>query len=303
MENHHNRGGLVGPILLIGLGLVFLLTNLGMLSMSIWGVLLRVWPVLLIAMGIDLLIGRRSLWGRLLALVLILAVLAGGLYLGGVRIGQVQRGQALQGETVTQPLGSASRGVISVDPAIGVLDVSALEAGSPNLAQGRIALPPGARVTQQASASGDTATLILGMEGSSFGPTFNLDDSMKWTLDLNRDVPLDLRFNVIAGQGLLDLSQLKIEALDSTSVFGQTTLTLPSGSSFRAHASGVFGQTIITVPADLGVKAKVTVVIGASEVPSNYIDRGEYYYSPNYDSAAHKVELTAEGVFGQVILR
>ncbi len=303
MENHHNRGGLVGPILLIGLGLVFLLTNLGMLSMSIWGVLLRVWPVILIAMGIDLLIGRRSLWGRLLALVLILAVLAGGLYLGGVRIGQVQRGQALQGETVTQPLGSASRGVVSVDPAIGVLDVGALEAGSPNLAQGRIALPPGAHVTQQASVSGNTATLILRMEGSSFGPTFNLDDSMKWTLDLNRDVPLDLRFNVIAGQGLLDLSQLKIEALDATSVFGQTKVTLPSGSSFRAHASGVFGQTIITVPADLGVKAKVTVVIGTSEVPADYVDRGEYYYSPNYDSAAHKVELTAEGVFGQIILR
>ncbi|HLC35929.1 MAG TPA: LiaF domain-containing protein [Anaerolineales bacterium] len=303
MDSHHDRGGLVGPILLIGLGLVFLLTNLGMLSTSIWGVLLRIWPVILIAIGVDLLIGRRSLWGRLLALVLILAVLAGGLWIGGVRIGQVQRGQVLQSETVSQPLGKATHGVVSVDPAIGVLDIGALAAGSSNLAEGHIALPRGAKVTQQASVSGDTATLNLRMNGSWYGPTINVDESMKWTLDLNRDVPLDLRFNVIAGQGLLDLSQLTVEALDVTSVFGQTKLTLPATGSFKAHASGVFGQTIVTVPADLGVKAKVSAVFGTASVPPDYRKQGDWYYSPNYDTATHKVELTAEEVFGQVIVR
>src|SRR3989304_5606210 len=200
MDSHHDRGGLVGPILLIGLGLVFLLTNLGMLS--------------------------TSLGGRLLALVLILAVLAGGLWIGGVRIGEVQRGQVLQSETVSQPLGKATHGVVSVDPAIGVLDIGALAAGSSNLAEGHIALPRGAKVTQQASVSGDTATLNLRMNGSWYGPTINVDESMKWTLDLNRDVPLDLRFNVIAGQGLLDLSQLTVEALDVTSVTDEITPAL-----------------------------------------------------------------------------
>ncbi|MCX6026246.1 MAG: LiaF-related protein [Chloroflexi bacterium] len=303
MESHHDRGGLVGPILLIGLGLIFLLTNLGMLSSSIWGVLVRIWPVILIAIGVDLLIGRRSLWGRVLALVLILAVLAGGLWIGGVRIGQIQRGQALQGESLTQPLGKATRAVVSVDPAIGVVDIGALAAGSANLAEGRIALPRGANVTQQASVAGDTATLNLRMNGSWFGPTINVDESMKWTLNLNRDVPLDLHFNVIAGQALLDLSQLKVEALDVSSVFGQAKVTLPDQGSFKAHAGGVFGQTVITVPQGVGVKAKVSAVFGTSSLPADYRKQGDWYYSPNYNTATNKVELTAEEVFGQVIVR
>ena len=302
MESHHDRGGLVGPILLIGLGLVFLLTNLGMLSTSIWGVLLRIWPVILIAIGVDLLIGRRSLWGRLLALVLILAVLAGGLWIGGVRIGSIQRGQRVEGQAVTQPLGGATRGMGRVDPAIGVVEAGALEAGSKNLVEGTIALPRGADLTKAASVSGGTASLTLRMNGSWFGPSINDDDSMRWTLNLNRDVPLDLHFNIIAGQGLLDFSQLKIESLDVESVFGQAKVTLPAGS-YRAHVSGVFGQTIVTLPTNAGVKVKVSAVFGSSSVPSGYTRAGDWYYSPNYNTATHKVELTAEEVFGQVIVR
>ena len=60
MEGEFRRGGLVGPIILIGLGVVFLLNNLGFLEWSVWDVLLRTWPLLLIAWGIDLLIVRRT---------------------------------------------------------------------------------------------------------------------------------------------------------------------------------------------------------------------------------------------------
>ena len=54
------RGGLIGPVILIGLGSVFLLINLGVLSWSVWTVIFRLWPVLLVAAGLDLLLGRRS---------------------------------------------------------------------------------------------------------------------------------------------------------------------------------------------------------------------------------------------------
>jgi len=68
MEQRRWRGSLVGPIILIGLGIVFLLNNLGLLSWSVWEVILRLWPILLIAIGLDILLGRRwaccsSPWG------------------------------------------------------------------------------------------------------------------------------------------------------------------------------------------------------------------------------------------------
>jgi hypothetical protein len=57
------RRSLVGPVILIGLGVVFLLNNLGVLAWSVWEVILRLWPILLVAAGLDLLLGRRSIWG------------------------------------------------------------------------------------------------------------------------------------------------------------------------------------------------------------------------------------------------
>jgi hypothetical protein len=63
MDSHH-RGGLVGPVLLVGLGLIFLGQNLGWVREDIWLSLLRLWPLILVAAGIDLLIPRRSIWGR-----------------------------------------------------------------------------------------------------------------------------------------------------------------------------------------------------------------------------------------------
>ena len=69
MEGKTRRGGLVGPIILITLGVVFLMNNLGVLDWSVWVVIFRLWPVLLVAAGLDLLLGRRSVWGSLLALV------------------------------------------------------------------------------------------------------------------------------------------------------------------------------------------------------------------------------------------
>ena len=42
VEERKQRGSLVGPVILIGLGVVFLLNNLGVLAWSVWEVILRI---------------------------------------------------------------------------------------------------------------------------------------------------------------------------------------------------------------------------------------------------------------------
>ena len=59
---------LVGPLGLIALGLLFLLTNLGVLSPGVWDTLWRLWPFALIAVGVEVLVGRRTRWGGLAVL-------------------------------------------------------------------------------------------------------------------------------------------------------------------------------------------------------------------------------------------
>jgi hypothetical protein len=75
LEPDSRRGNLAGPVLLIGFGTLLLLINLGMVPMSIWGALARLWPLALILVGIDLLIPRRSVLGSMAVGALLLLVL------------------------------------------------------------------------------------------------------------------------------------------------------------------------------------------------------------------------------------
>src|SRR4030081_150733 len=56
------RGGVVGPLILIFLGGVFLLQNTGYLPPNFWFNLWRLWPVILVLVGIELLLANRVPW-------------------------------------------------------------------------------------------------------------------------------------------------------------------------------------------------------------------------------------------------
>jgi hypothetical protein len=68
------------PSLLIAAGAVLLLSNMGYLPEILWSQLWRFWPVLLIAMGIDTLFSRRSVFGSIVGALLILTLLGGVIY-------------------------------------------------------------------------------------------------------------------------------------------------------------------------------------------------------------------------------
>jgi hypothetical protein len=100
---HYRGGSVVGPVLLIGLGVVLLLQQTGYLTWSLWDIVSRLWPVLIIAVGADILIGHRSFVGGLIALVVVLALLAGGLLLLG-RGPETTPSAALEGERWSAPM-------------------------------------------------------------------------------------------------------------------------------------------------------------------------------------------------------
>lgn len=75
---HHRKHehGIFGGLFLIFLGIVFLLTNLGLVPSSIWGELWKFWPVLVILLGMRLLTGRNII-SRILISLITLFVFAG----------------------------------------------------------------------------------------------------------------------------------------------------------------------------------------------------------------------------------
>ncbi len=81
LDNFWRGESYVGGVLSVGLGGIFLFANLGYLpGVYVLDVLIRFWPVFLVALGLDLIIGHRGFWSAAVGLVVGVA-LTGGLAL------------------------------------------------------------------------------------------------------------------------------------------------------------------------------------------------------------------------------
>jgi hypothetical protein len=294
------RGGLVGPAILIMLGIVFLLNNLGYLGWGVWGTLVRLWPVLLIAIGLDLLIGRRSILGSALVVLLVVILLGSAIWWTGY---WSPAGMAITSDTISQPLGAARRADIDIAMGAGRLHLGPL-AESDNLIEGTIARANGEQVVQDFSMNGDSATFKLQSRAAwPFPFRERRGERVEWNLLANRDIPLRLHIDTGAGQATLDLARLQVADLDVNTGVGQTTLTLPQLGQVRARINGGVGETIVIIPAGMAARIEATTGLGQVQVIGNYQREGKISTTAGYDSAANRVDLVVSGGIGSITVR
>ncbi|MCB0060674.1 MAG: hypothetical protein KDE19_01110, partial [Caldilineaceae bacterium] len=133
------RTSIFGPIVLVGLGILLLLSNLDVIDLNFWELLFRFWPVFLIGAGLDILVGRRANGGALIVLMLTLGVIFGAIWLGYVD-NETPFG-TIQGESVSQPISGASQAQVTIESSVSQMRVNA-GADALNLLDGEIALHP-----------------------------------------------------------------------------------------------------------------------------------------------------------------
>ena len=77
MDENRRFPNLFWPIILIGVGGLYLLSNLGMIEMISFYEIWRLWPVFLVIAGVNMLFGRNNRWlASLLSGLLALLVVA-----------------------------------------------------------------------------------------------------------------------------------------------------------------------------------------------------------------------------------
>lgn len=277
---------------LIGLGAFMLAARLGWLD---WRSVFRVaelWPVILVAIGIDMLTGgRRRLLVYGAALVTVAALLLGG--------GGLMR-TAANSVPVAQPLQGAAGASVHLAPGVAVLELAG-SAQSSALAEGMLGQRPGEEVRVDYERRGDRAHLnaTVRRTGARF-PTLGHD--VRWSLDLTGRVPIALSVDAGVGTSILDLRQLQIESLDVNSGVGQVTVIMPANGSFIAAIDGGVGSTILRVPRSLAIRIDVNTGIGRVNVASHFGRANNVYTSPSYASASQRVDLNINAGVGEVTI-
>lgn len=304
-ERQTHREGLVWPVILIGAGVVFLLNNLGVLSWSIWGSLWRLWPVLLIAVGLDILVGRRSLWASLAVALLLVAVLAAAVLIG--LPGQIGAGDAFTAErteAVNELLNGAERADVEIGFGAGTLRLAALPEGSTLLLAGEADLSRGEEMALDRGGAAGVGRLTLRSRNSFHITNFRGQESDKaWDLALNRDIPLRLTVNTGVGTAALDLARLNLAELTIDGGMGEATVTLPPRGRFAVTVDGGVGEITLVIPEALAARVRVEGGLGGVTVDEGFDRADDAYTSPGFSSAQDRVDIRIRGGIGQVRIR
>jgi hypothetical protein len=290
------RQSIVGPVFLIGLGLVFLLANYGYLALNVWELFLRLWPILLIAIGLDIVIGRRSFLLSLVGLAIALLLLVGALWLFGVR---VQSGQALNSEQVSQALDGANQARVTIAPAVGSLRLTAMSAPD-GLISGSVRRVGNETITTDYSVTNGTANYSLRGTAGFF---FTATSAWTWDLAVTPAIPIDLETSMGAGLSLIDLTNLDITHLDVNLGVGETTVVLPAEGIFEGQVDSAIGQTVIRVPPQMAVRINADTGIANINVPSDFERQGDVFSSPGFGTATNRIELQVGQAIGNIDVR
>ena len=294
-----SRGGFVGASLLIGLGVVFLLGNFGYLPLSAWETLFRLWPLFLVALGFDILIGRRSWLLSLLGVVLILAILGGALWTMTASPAAIN---AMQSQTIRQDLKGATSAQVAIEPGAGYLSLHKLQEPVA-LIMGTVPASEVMSVEQKYSIQDGAANYELRSSGDAYRFPSGSSNVFRWDLGLATGIPVDLKVNLAAGETVLDLSGLEISAFQYDIGVGQATITLPTGGDLSGKVEGAIGRIVILVPPDVGLQTNNHIGLVIVQAPQDFEKEGSTYTSANYARADYKIDLDLSLAIGEIIIR
>jgi len=270
LDGLYKRDGWVGPLVLLGFGTILLLGNLGYLGEDGFTLLLRLWPVLLVAIGLDIAFGsRKSVWSSLLRVGLGLALVAGILWLAvaspfGVGMKSVDFEQSLDG---------ALESSLAIEIAAGRIDLAG-GANTDQLISGSAGVPRESdlRVDYSKPVNGKSSLVIRG-NSISFLPVNA--GAYPWDFKVNSKIPLDLDLEMAAGMVNLDLEDTRVSGLTADLAVGTAIITLPEGVDVTGSIDCAVGQLIIRIPRSSYVTINLDTALVPVRIPDAYQRTGD----------------------------
>lgn len=262
--NSRNRS-FFWPIVLIGVGVVWLLANLGFLRGLAWTSIWRLWPILLIAVGLDLIFGRHSPWLGALVGAAALALVIAVLYLQPSVLSKPS--QEIVESHFLEAVDGAESAWMHINFSVGASSISAAQ-DEDTLVEAFLTHVGDV----QFQVSGEAERRItLEQEDVEFDvqPFDFMDVSrdLRWQIFINENLPTDLVVEGGVGHTMLDLSQIELTSLSMEVGVGDVDLVLPtSEETYEAKVKGGVGKVGIQVRPAAQVDLDIEGGVGSIDI-------------------------------------
>jgi Domain of unknown function (DUF5668) len=287
-------------LVLIFIGAVFLLENTGYLPHNSWLNLWRLWPLILVLVGLELLLGQRIPWPALAGLAAVVLILGSIAAMSSLPVERPRTST----QTAQTSLGGASQAAVTVRFGAGQLTIGPLL--QPDLDQLATMTYDGPTDQEaQLSYSAESGRLDIQTvgretehEGVPFWLTGGRTDTSRMDINLNPSVPITI-LNVQTGatEARLDLSNLRINSLDMSVGAATTWVRFPqAGGAVTARIRGGASSIALEIPQNVAAQIRHRGGLSSLNVDqSRFPPAGDNVYrSRDYDSAQNKVDLTLD---------
>ncbi|NLA58529.1 MAG: hypothetical protein GX855_06480 [Firmicutes bacterium] len=288
-------------VVLILVGALILMANLGFLDWNFWQALRQLWPVLLISIGLTMLLAETR-WVFIGPLVLIGAILFAAINPVGISFGF---NHLMGGYEVRRSVSyskawdaSISQGELRLQVPAGTINLM----GSPEqLVSGRVFYRKGMPVWgyQQQGGRGTITLSSRKVRGSLGG-----SQGFQGDIALGVMVPWDVKLELGAGKLLGDLRTVPITSLMAELGAGSMDLTLSDrGIRREIRIRGGASSIRLRVPWGVELRVQLKNPIGSHNLEAAGLKKtGDYWISDGYETALSAYDITVSLGIGRLEL-
>ncbi|MBL8163218.1 MAG: hypothetical protein JNJ61_14620 [Anaerolineae bacterium] len=320
------------PLILIGVGVIWLLTNIGILQSANMQVLLRLWPLVLIVIGVEILLRRSqpqlATWIGIGAVVLIVALMLVGPAIGLIRTVEVKTGN------YEETLGDAQSARVTLNLSVADTTVTPLN-DSNELFQADVRYL-GELNFNVSGGSERVISLTQSDQTTSWNwDIFTAEPNLRWDVALSPAVPIDLDINGGVGNTRLELNELQLSNVRVQGGVGDVYMELPAmsetynvsvnggtgsseiiiseGAALHITVSGGVGDVRIDVPDNAAVRVDASTGVGDINLPreftrisggdDQFVGESGVWQTEGFASAERQISIEFDGGVGQLTIR
>ncbi|HEX7555787.1 MAG TPA: DUF5668 domain-containing protein [Leptolinea sp.] len=286
--------GITGSILMAGFGGVLLAGNLGYISITAWDLVSKAWPLILIGIGLDIIIGHRTVGRALLGLALAFLLILGLLWIADVSLPS-----AVKVLDFSEKYQNESSLILNIQRTAGDVEIaSGVSDGM--LVQGKLNLLRNEEVEPVVQHNADSTEIDLSNSKSVFPGTSRPLQNSSWKFAIHEKPALTLHSKVIMGENRLDLRGLNVKEMSCETSTGRSVVYLSETLGSTNLIIGATGQITLYVPAGEPVKIITNRAIGALSIPDRYSREDGYIKSPAFQAGKPAIEVTVNLPIGAI---